>query len=427
MPFGRRLLKLPLLQTQKPDSSPQPSMLRRTFKAFQYPGFRLMWIGACTSSIGTWMQLTAQNWLVYTLSGDNPRFLAFDNVLSTLPIVVLALLGGVVADRRSRHHILLTSQYIQMSCAFTLATLVFTGVVQVWQILCLSFIIGLGQAFGGPAYSALVPTLVAKPDLPNAIALNSIQFNLARVIGPTLGGIALTSLGAAWCFSLNGISFLAVITTLYLVKVSFVPSRSSAPMLESMKHGIRFIRERPGMEPLIVLAFLMTFLGFPLLTFLPVFAKEVFKQGPSTFALLLVCSGAGSVCGALTMAFFGKLKHQGRMMLIALCLLGALMVGFALAPSLVVACLMVFLAGAALMSVFSMVSSLVQIITPDEMRGRVMSIYNLAFRGGGPLGNLVAGVAIPSLTAPVTIACAGVAMVVVGLVFLATQKRVTAL
>ena len=386
-----------------------------------------MWIGACASSIGTWMQSVAQSWLVYELSNDNPRYLAYDSFLGQIPIVLLALVGGVVADRRSRRHILLTSQYIQMSCAFLLAALFFFNLVQVWHILCLSFVVGMAQAFGGPAYSALVPTLVGKEDLPNAIALNSIQFNLARVIGPTLGGLALTGLGAIWCFSLNGFSFLAVITTLYMIKAGFTPKKTSTPMLESMKHGIQFIRERSGMVPLIVLAFMMTFLGFPLLQFLPVFAKEVYKQGPTTFTLLLVCSAAGSVCGALGMAWLGRMKHQGRNALLALCTLGFMMIGFALAPNLPAACVMIFLSGVCLMSVFSMVASLVQLITPDDMRGRVMSVYNLAFRGGGPFGVLLAGSMIPQYTAPVTIACAGVAMIVLGLAFLLTQRRVTAL
>ncbi len=402
-------------------------MLRRTFKAFQYPDFRLMWIGACTSSIGTWMQSAAQSWLVYELSKDNPKILSLDSFLGQIPIVFFSLLGGVVADRRSRRHILLTSQYIQMTCAFLLALLFYTGIVQVWNILCLSFVVGLAQSFGGPAYSALVPTLVKKEDLPNAIALNSIQFNLARVIGPTLGGLALVYLGATWCFTANGISFLAVITTLLMIRPSFNPTRSSIPILESMKQGIRFIRERPGMVPLIVLAFSMTFLGFPLLALLPVFAKEVFKQGSSTFTLLLVCSGAGSVCGALAVAWLGRLKHQARVMLMNLSLLGILMAGFALAPTLPIACLMVFLSGAALMAVFSMVASLVQTITADDMRGRVMSVYNLAFRGGGPFGILLAGSLVEKFTAPVTIACAGGAMFVLGLSFLLTQRRVTEL
>ena len=164
-----------------------------------------MWIGACTSTIGTWMQTVAQQWLVYTLSKDDPFFLGLDGFLGQIPIVLFSLLGGVMADRTDRRKMLLGSQYVQMTTALVLAALTFAHVERVWHILILSFIVGSAQSFGGPAYSALIPSLVPKENLPNAIALNSIQFNLGRVIGPALGGITLTALGAAWCFGLNGI------------------------------------------------------------------------------------------------------------------------------------------------------------------------------------------------------------------------------
>ncbi|MBM3795443.1 MAG: MFS transporter, partial [Acidobacteria bacterium] len=190
-------------------------MLQRTFKAFQYPEFRLMWIGACTSTIGTWMQTQAQSWLVLEMSKD-PRVLGLDVFLGQIPIFLFTLVGGVVADRVDRRFVLLGSQLVQMTCAILLATLFLLGWVQIWHILALSFVVGTAQAFGGPAYQSLIPTLVQKEDLPNAIALNSIQFNLGRMIGPALGLLAFTHLGAAWCFYLNGISYLAVIFTLWV-------------------------------------------------------------------------------------------------------------------------------------------------------------------------------------------------------------------
>ncbi len=171
----------------------------------------------------------------------------------------------------------------------------------IWHILTLSFIVGTAQSFGGPAYSALIPTLVKPEDLPNAIALNSIQFNVARVLGPTLGGVALV-LGASWCFSLNGISFIAVIISLLIIHPHFVPTKSRESVLTSMKEGIHFIRQQAAMEALIVLAFSMTLLAFPLIVFLPVFAKDVFHGGPNLYTISLVCSGIGSICGALIVA-----------------------------------------------------------------------------------------------------------------------------
>ncbi len=220
-----------------------------------------MWIGACTSSIGTLMQTFAQAWLVLQLSGSS-LLLGFDSFLGTIPIVLFSLVGGVFADRTERQKILIGSQYVQMSCAFLLAILFATGVVQIWHILVLSFITGTAQSFGGPAYQALIPSLVKPEDLKNAIALNSIQFNLARVLGPTLGGVALV-LGASWCFSLNGISFIAVIISLMIIRPQFVPTKSGESVLHSMKEGFRFIRKQGTMEALIVLAFMMTLLAFP--------------------------------------------------------------------------------------------------------------------------------------------------------------------
>ncbi|HEY3739106.1 MAG TPA: MFS transporter, partial [Bryobacteraceae bacterium] len=206
-------------------------MFDRVFRAFQYRDFRLMWIGACTSSIGTWMQSTAQAWLIYDLSND-VRYLGWDRFLGEIPIVLLSLFGGVLADRVNRRYILLASQILQMVSAAILTVLLLVGAIakgnpRVWPILVLSFVVGIAQAFGGPAYSALVPSLVGKEDLPNAISLNSIQFNLARVIGPTLGGIALQKVGAQWCFGLNALSFVAVIISLLIVRPLFIPKKSS--------------------------------------------------------------------------------------------------------------------------------------------------------------------------------------------------------
>ena len=401
-------------------------MLGRVFKAFQYRNFRLMWAGACTSSVGTWMQKVAQSWLVLQISGS-PFLLGLDAFLGEIPIFLFSLAGGVIADRMDRRWLLLGSQAVQMTCAFLLAGLIAFDVVRVWHILTLSFIVGLVQAFGGPAYQALIPSLVEPEDLSNAIALNSIQFNLARIIGPVLGGLALTGLGAAWCFALNGLSFIAVIVSLALLEIRFVPQWSNASFVASIQEGIAFIRRQGAMESLIALAFLMTMLGIPMITFLPVFAKDVFRGGPNTFTLLLSVSGAGSVAGALIVAGLGNLAHKGRIMLIMLMVLGAATSGFALSRSLAASCLLVFLCGAALISVFSLVSSLVQLITTHEMRGRVMSVYNVAFRGGMPFGSLITGWLTPVLAVPSVVAVNGVALILIGGYFLIFQRRVAAL
>src|SRR5258708_4747308 len=270
-----------------------------------------MWIGACTSSIGTLMQTFAQAWLVLQLSGSS-FLLGLDSFLGSIPIVLFSLVGGVFADRTERQKILLGSQYIQMTCAFLLAILFATGVVRIWHILALSFVAGTAQSFGGPAYQALIPSLVKPEDLPNAIALNSIQFNVARVLGPMFGGLALTRLGPSWCFSLNGLSFVAVVISLLVIRPHFSPSKTGESVMTSMKQGFSFIRKQGTMESLILLAFSMTLLAFPVVVFLPVFARDVFHGGVILCSSMLVCSGCGSICGALVVAGFGEYQQQGR-------------------------------------------------------------------------------------------------------------------
>ena len=396
--------------------------LARIFRAFRYRDFRLMWMGACASTIGTFVQQFAQSWLVYDLTKD-PFYLGLDLFLGQLPIIMFSLFGGVFADRLDRRKMLLTSQYIQMACAFLLAFLFYTDVVRVWQILALSFVVGLGQSFGGPAYSALLPTLVGPEELANAIAMNSIQFNLARILGPTIGGFTYTLFGATWCFTLNGVSYLAVIATLFMIRVKFVPAKSRESVLTSMAEGIRFIRRRDGMSAMVVLAFCTTLFGFSLAAFLPVFVQTIFHKGPETYTLLLVFSGAGSICGALIVAAMEKFKGQTRLTVLILAFLGFVIAGFALSTWLPLSCLLIFLQGVAIMASASLMLSLVQLIATDAMRGRVMSVYNLAFRAGIPLGSLVLGKLIPIFGVATALSGAGFMLVAVSLYFLLAKGQ----
>ena len=385
-----------------------------------------MWFGACASSIGTWMQILAQSWLVYQLSKSSV-YLGLDTFFAQIPIFFLSLFGGVFADRKSRRGLLLASQVIQLTSAFVLAALVGTHVVRIWHILCLSFVTGIAQSFGGPAYSALIPTLVDKEDLQNAIALNSIQFNLARVVGPALGGLALVKVGATWCFLLNGISFLAVIGSLLMIHTSFVPVKTEQSVIKSMREGIHFLLKRDGMISLVALAFFGTLLSFPLITFLPVMARDVFHGGPNVFTLFLCVSGAGSILGALSVAASGSKANQAKRSVAVMLLLGLLMVGFGLSRNLALSALLVFAAGAAMMIVFAINSSLVQLYTTDDMRGRVMSVYNVAFRGGIPLGSLISGLLIKQASAPVIMLGNGVLAVLLAIYFLLAGRKVTRL
>jgi predicted MFS family arabinose efflux permease len=402
---------------------PATLFLSRTFRAFRHRDFRLMWIGACASTIGTFVQQFAQSWLVYDLT-KNPFYLGLDLFLGQLPIILFSLVGGVFADRMDRRKMLLSSQYIQMTCAFILTALFLTHSVKVWNILSLSFVVGLGQSFGGPAYSALLPTLVTADDLSNAIAMNSIQFNLARILGPTLGGLTYATLGATWCFALNGVSFLAVILSLMMIQVNFVPARSKETILKSMSEGIAFIRQREGLAPLVFLAFSTTLLGFSLTGFLPVIVRTVFHRGPQTFQLLLVCSGAGSIVGALIVAALERLKGQGHVALLTLLALGTAIAGFAMSRWLPLSCLLIFISGVAIMASASLMLSLVQLIVSEQMRGRVMSVYNLAFRAGIPLGGLALGKLIPIVGITAALGGSGILLIAVTLIFLIVMRDV---
>lgn len=394
---------------------------KKTFKAFQYHDFRIMWLGACTSSIGTWMQSLAQAWLVFELSKSSV-YLGLDAFCAQIPVFLFSLLGGVFADRKSRRGLLLMSQFIQMASAFVLTALVLAKAIHVWEILCLSFVTGLAQAFGGPAYSALIPTLVGKEDIGNAISLNSIQFNLARVVGPALGGIALAKLGAAWCFGLNGISFIAVVITLIMIHPPAVPASKPASVLTSMNEGLNFIRTRDWMVALVVLAFLLTLLSFPLITFLPVVARDVLHGDANMFTLLLCVSGVGSITGALFTASL-KQAHQARRSLETMVVLGAAITVFGFSHNVVLSCVSVFICGACLMICFASNLSVVQLYIGDAMRGRVMSVYNVAFRGGMPIGSLVCGLLIRQTSAPVVLIGNGILVAIAALYFIFIHRK----
>jgi|TARA_B100001964_G_scaffold125477_1_gene138854 MFS family permease len=397
--------------------------LHRLGAAFTYRDFRVLWLGAFTSTVGTWTQRVAQNWLVLTLTGS-AFYLGLDSFLGELPVLLFTLIGGVIADRHDRRYLLVGSQCGQMASAFILAALVYFDVIEVWHILVLSFVSGCAQAFGGPAYQSLLPALVPKQHLPNAIALNSIQFNLARVIGPLIAGVALTAIGTAACFGMNGLSFLVVIVALLSLKVKHLPPPTRQRMMDELRGGLSYVRHQGSLAALTSLAFATTFLGLPLLTLLPVIAQDVFQQGVGQYSKMMAFSGAGAVVGALVVAWLGKFRHMGRTLLIVQIVFGALIVAFSLSRVILLSEVLLFFAGSMLIMVFSLVTSLVQLVAPDELRGRVMSIFMVSFRGGIPLGNLAAGFVASRVSAPFVLTVNGALLASVACVFLLTNPGV---
>lgn len=360
------------------------------------------------------MQRVAQGWLVLTLTGS-PFWLGVDAFLGDAPFLVFSLFGGVLADRAERRRILLVSQLVQMSCAFVLMGLLLSGQVTLWSILALSFISGLAQAFGAPAFQALFPTLVPSEEIPKAIALNSIQFNLARVIGPGIAGLAFHQLGAAGCMGLNGLSFVAVVAALASIPRQPAAGGGGGSLLEGLKEGVGVVWSRRDLRGLVGLAFLGSACSIPLVTFLPVFAREVFQGGAGRYSAFLSAFGCGAVLGGLVVATTAsRMRRRGLIGAVGLLAYGLFTVGFGLSRSAPLSFALLVSAGACLMVVFSSFMTLVQTSVADSLRGRVVSIYGLAFRGGMPIGNLAAGAAASAAGAPAVLVACGVALVLAG-------------
>jgi len=395
--------------------------------ALSHRNFRLLWWAALGSTIGTWMQKYAQGLLVYDLT-KSKFYLGLDDFLSQLPILLFMLIGGVIADRHDRRRLLTGSQYTQMAAAFGLALLVWTGKVHVAQIFVLSFISGLGQAFGGPAYQSLIPSLVPRRDLPNAIALNSTQFNLSRVLGPSGGAAVLALIGTAGCFALNGLSFFFVVIALTMLHLPpHTPTANRPAMGDELKSGLDYVRHHRLTLTLTILVTVSTFLAMPLLTMLPAFATEVLTGAGShetRLSLLMASQGLGAIVGALTVGLLGSSHNLGRTLLIVQIVLGVLIAAFATSTSLPLSLVLLFAGGMFFMALFSISFSLVQLSVPDNLRGRVVSIYMVALRGGGPIGSLVAGALADKFSATSVMATNGVLLAVIATsVFIVRRGR----
>ena len=391
------------------QSSLSIRIFSRLAAAFSSADFRNLWLGAFISAIGTWMQRFAQQWLILSLTGS-AFYLGLDTFVGELPLLLFTLIGGVIADRHDRRHLLMASQTLQMICALILTSLVILDLVTIKYILALSFMTGVAQAFGGPAFQSLIPTLVPRAIVPNAIALNSIQFNLAQTLGPLIGGVVLASLGIVACFGLNGVSFVIVIIVLGVMKLPRPALNERKRMITELKHGLSYVHQQRVLLWLSVIALSTTTLGLPLRSFLPVFADNA-----THLSWMMASLGAGAVTGALAIAWLGTFKNMGRTLLLVLIIFGGLVTTFALLPFSIFSYLILYLAGASLLVVFSLMSSLVQLTAPNELRGRVISIYLMAQRGGMPLGGLLSGYLITLTSAQAVISANGVILIIVAI------------
>jgi MFS family permease len=368
------------------DASRLPMVVR----ALRNPNFRLFWSGNFLSNIGTWMQNVAQGWLVLVIT-NSAFWLGVVGFAGSIPFLIFTLFGGVIADRVDKRRLLLATQSTMMILAFLLAGLAWFKVITVWEVAVIAFLNGTAMAMNQPSYQALVPRLVRREDLTNAIALNSAQFNMSRILGPSLGGYAMAAFGVAGNFFLNGLSFLAVLWALLRIRYPVEQEHRRESMLTSLHGGFKYVRGRPQMYVLIWMIGVSSLLTMPFLTFIPYFARDQLHSGESGLGWLLACSGAGAVLGAVTVAWQGQIRHRGTV--IALCGAGvmAVVIVFCYSHSFALSQFLMFLEGFGMILTISSVNVAMQHLSSDEMRGRVMSIYGTCFLGLPPLGALLAG------------------------------------
>jgi MFS family permease len=386
--------------------------------ALRNRNFRVFVMGQLVSLIGTWMQSVAQSWLVYRLTGS-AVLLGTVGFASQIPIFLLSPLGGVVADRHERRRVLLLTQSTMMVLAMVLAVLTLLGHIHVWHILILASMLGIANGFDIPTRQAFVVELVPRADLPNAIALNSSMFNGARVVGPAVAGIIVSAVGEGWCFFGNAVSYLAVLTSLLLLRLpkrDFAERRPSP--FEDILEGFRFVAGTRPIRSLLVLLGLVSMTGMPYATLMPVMAQDVLHSGASGLGLLMGAAGTGALAGALALAWHNSLRGLGRWVGLGAVSFGTWLILFSLSRSFWLSVALLLPAGFSLLLQMSSTNTLIQSMVPDRLRGRVMSVYAMTFMGMAPLGALLAGTAADVLGTPMAIGIGGGISIAGGLVFL---------
>ncbi len=383
--------------------SRQRKSWRDTFISLKYPNYRLWFFGQLVSLIGTWTQATAQGYLIYQLT-KSPAYLGYVSFAAGLPSWIFTLYAGAIADRVPRRKLMVITQISMLVWAFILAILTFSHVIQWWHILILAFLMGISNAFDAPARQAFVLEMVAREDMTNAIALNSTMFNSAVVLGPAIGGLLYAWVGPGWCFTINAISFLAVIIALLLMKLKPVsmPRPTTNPWSD-VREGMNYVAKTPAIRMLITNLFVITLFGMGVATLIPAWAVEVLKGDASTNGFLLASRGLGSLIGALAIASLGRFRFRGRLWTACSLLMPIMMIWFAYMRWLPASLLAMAGVGLTFMIVINLSNALVQTRIPDEMRGRVMGIYTLTFFGAMPIGSLITGWVAARIGEPVTV------------------------
>lgn len=402
------------MSAQVEPTTERVSRASEMFRALGHRNFRLFWAGAFLSNTGTWMQTVAQGWLVLKLT-DSAFWLGFDGFMATVPGLLLTLVGGVFADLVDRKRLLIATQIGAGLSALVLGVLVATGVVQVWMILLLSFVTGCCMALASPSYQAITIDLVGREDLSNAIALNSTQFQLSRIVGPVLAGLTISALGLAGCFIANGLSYIAVVVALVMTRISAAENadgtahsiKDGRALWQDLIDGFRYVLQRPRVRMLLLISAVTSLFGGPYLSMVPLFARNVLRLDENGLALMMSTTGVGAFCGALLLAFLGNIRHKGWFVLGGAFSFAICLTGFALVARIGLSLALLFGVGFSMVLFVAVINMLLQQLVTDQMRGRVMSMFVLSFLGTVPFGNLITGAAAERYGAPRTLATCG--------------------
>jgi MFS family permease len=405
----------------KNESAPAegPSRVPAMFRALRYRNYRLFFSGQIISLIGTWMQSVAQSWLVYRLTGSS-LLLGLVGFAGQIPVFLLASVGGMVADRRSRYRIVITTQTTAMLLALVLAALTLLGHIKVWEIMVLASSLGLVNAFDIPARQAFVVEMVNPRDLVNAIALNSAMVNGARIMGPAVAGITVVAIGEGWCFFANGVSYIAVIVGLLLMVVTPRPRDSRASGLRSVVEGFHWVARTAPIRALLLLLGLVSLTGMPYMVLMPIFADRILHSGARGLGLLMGASGVGALTGTLALAARSGVRGLGRWVMFAAMGFGASLILFSMSHWFWLSVLLIMPAGFSMILQMASSNTLIQTMVPDELRGRVMAVYSMMFMGMAPFGALLSGAIAQHVGAPLTVRLGGIVSLAGGVAFALT-------
>jgi len=397
-----------------------------TFAALRHRNYRLFWTGMVVSLVGMWVQSTATSFLVWELT-RSALATSLNTLFFSLPSTVLALIGGVVADRVDRRRLLMVTQAVFMLSSAILTVLTFTDLIQVWHIYVLALVNGTIMAFDAPARQSLVPSLVEREDLTNAIALNSTAFNASRVIGPPIGGLVYATTGPAWCFAINAISYPAILAALYLIRPAATALRRATHPWRDLREGVSYASRTALIRGLLLMVALVGTFAFTYIVLMPVIASRVLGGGARENGFLIGAAGVGATFGALGVATVRNPRRPGRI-IVGFGFAGAAgLVAFSLSRHLGLSMVLTALTAGSIMSFLAICNSTIQAYAPDELRGRIMSLYTLALIGSGPLNALLSGVLANWVGAAMTIAISGVLMAVAVAVIASRHPELVAL